>query len=140
MHTVANHVGRLLEVTLASPLTLPEVDQFVRENIAAMQGIPGKFVGVADLRGAHVFAVEVTDRLIQLLSGNAARVERSAMLIGESALFALQVERVLRSSNQPNRRAFRDAAEMTAWLNEVLTAPEQARLQQFLREAATGSP
>lgn len=138
MHTVANRVGRLVEVTLASPVTLEEAEQFARENIALMETIPGKFVGVTDLLGAHVVPQDVADRIIRLLSANAGRVERSAMLIGDSALLALQVERLLRSANQPNRRAFRDPAELAAWLNEVLNVQEQAELQQFLRKA-TGS-
>ena len=137
MHIVANHVGRLMEVTLASPVTLDEIEPFIRANLAVIQNIPGKFVGVADLLRAHVLPQEVTDRMIQLLTGNASRVERTGMLIGESALFGLQVERVLRSANQPNRRAFRSATEMAAWLNEVLTLPEQAQLQQFLRKATS---
>ena len=135
MHIVANHVGRLVEVTLASPITMDEIEPFIRENIDILQKIPGKFVGVADLLRAHVLPQEVADRMIQLLSGNAARVERSAMLIGDSAVFAMQVERVIHSGNQPNRRAFRSPTELAAWLGEVLTVPERAQLQLFLRKA-----
>ncbi|HWW60752.1 MAG TPA: hypothetical protein VN181_05230 [Thermoanaerobaculia bacterium] len=135
MYTVANHVGRLVEVTLASPLTLDEVQSFVRDNVAVMKTIAGNFVGVADLRGAHVFPAEVADRLIQLLSANSSQVERSAMLIGDSATFAIQVERVIRTANHPNRKIFRNPGEMVAWLNEVLTVAEQEQLQQFLRSA-----
>src|SRR5215212_8016303 len=136
MHSVANRVVKLVEVTLASPLTLAEVEEFIRENIAMMRTIPGKFVGIADLRGANVFTLDVTERLIQLLSVNSPQVERSAMLIGDSATFAMQVERVIRTANHPNRRIFRAPGEMMAWLDDVLTAPEQARLRQFISEAS----
>ena len=63
------------------------------------------------------------------------RVERTAFLIGESAIFALQVERIIRSSNNPNRRAFREAAELLHWLEEVLTLGEQVQLEHFVRDA-----
>lgn len=133
MHKAENHVGRLIEVKLASPLTIEEVREFAREHIALMQKIPGKYVGVVDLLEAHVFPPEVADSLIQLLSGAASHVERTAILIGESATFALQVERAIRSSNNPNRRAFRHASDMMGWLNEILTPHEQLRLEQFVR-------
>jgi len=135
MHLIAHHVGRLVEVTLASPITMDEVDLFIRDNLAVLQHIPGKFVGAANLLKAHVLPQDVADRMIQLLSGNAARVERSAMLIGDSAVFAMQVERVLHGGNHPNRRAFRSPTELAAWLGEVLTVPERAQLQMFLRKA-----
>jgi hypothetical protein len=134
MHKVENHVGRLIEVKLASPLNIDEVRGFIQEHMALMQKMPGKYVGVVDLLEAYVFPAAVTDLLIQLLSGAASHVERSALLIGESATFALQVERVIRSSNNPNRRAFRNAEELTAWLGEVLTKHEHERLELFLQQ------
>jgi hypothetical protein len=132
MHSVANHAGRLVEVKVASPLTLEEVQQLVRELVAVMQSISGHSVGVVDLLGAHVFPPDVAQTLIQLLSGNASHVERTAMLIGDSAIFALQVERAIRSSSPDKRRAFRAPAELKAWLGEVLTAEEKAALERFV--------
>jgi len=132
MHKVENHVGRLIEVKLASPLNIDEVRQFIQEHMAIMQKIPGKYVGVVDLLEAYVFPAGVADLLIQLLSGAASHVERTALLIGESATFALQVERAIRSSNNPNRRAFRVPEELTAWLGEILTPREHERLGQFM--------
>jgi hypothetical protein len=134
MHKVENHVGRLIEVKLASPLNIDEVRQFIQEHMALMQKIPGKYVGVVDLLEAYVFPAAVADLLIQLLSGAASHVERTALLIGESATFALQVERAIRSSNNPNRRAFRTPEELTAWLAEILTPREQQRLENFMND------
>lgn len=136
MHKVENHVGRLIEVKLASPLNIDEVRQFIQEHMAIMQKMPGKYVGVVDLLEAFVFPAAVAEMLIQLLSGAASHVERTALLIGESATFALQVERVIRSSNNPNRRAFRNPGELRAWLGEVLTPNEQQRLELFVRDVA----
>jgi hypothetical protein len=133
MHKAENHTGRLIEVKLASPLEIGEVKQFVQELLGLVQRVNGKYIGVVDLHDAHVFPPEVAQMLIQLLSGNASHVERTALLIGESATFALQVERVIRSSNNPNRRAFRVPEEAVAWLGEVLTVAEKVRLEQFVR-------
>lgn len=132
MHTVQNVTGRLVEVRVATPLTLEEVQQFVREHQTAIGKIPGRYIGVVDLLHADVFPVEVAQRLIQLLSVMADRVERSAFLVGESAVFALQIERVIRNATNPNRKAFRDPAELDRWLGEILTPAERSRLDQFL--------
>jgi hypothetical protein len=133
MHKVEHKTGRLVEVKLASPLTPEEVQKFVSELTAVIGKIPGgKYIGVVDLLDAHVFPVAVADALIQLLSTASPRVERTAMLIGESATFALQVERVIRSANSDNRRAFRRGEELETWLGEVMTAEERVRLRQFM--------
>jgi hypothetical protein len=136
MHTVENVTGRLVEVRVETPLTLEEVQQFVREHRAIVSRIEGNYVGVVDLLRAHVFPTDVAQALIQILSGMAPMVERTAFLIGESAIFSLQIERVLRSSNSPQRRSFRDPEPLKSWLGEVLSAPEQARLAAFLDTAS----
>ncbi|HYI09766.1 MAG TPA: hypothetical protein VEK57_11950 [Thermoanaerobaculia bacterium] len=129
MHNVEHHVGRLVEVRLASPLNAEEVQQFVLELNAVLKKLPGKYVGLVDLHDAHVFVPAISESLIQLLSAAAARVERAAFLINESAIFALQVERILRSSNSDNRRAFRNTDEAVKWLGEALTPEERVRLK-----------
>lgn len=134
MHSVANHAGRLIEVRIASPLTMQEVQRLVGELRSAMHNLSGQSVGVVDLLGAHVFTPDVAEALIQLLSGNAPHVIRTALLIGESAIFALQVERGIRSSDPDKRRAFRSPGELMAWLGEVLTPGEKAALERFLRD------
>jgi len=132
MHTVQNVTGRLVEVRVASPLTLEEVQQFIHAHQVAISRIPERYVGVVDLLHADTFPVEVAQSLIQLLSAVADRVERTAFLIGESAIFSLQIERVLRNAANPNRKAFRDPAQLARWLAEILTPTEQLRLEQFL--------
>jgi len=132
MHTVRNQVGRLVEVRVASPLSLGEVDEFRREHHAAIRDLPDRYVGAVDLRHADVFPVDVAQRLIALLSGTAPLVERTGFLIGESAIFSLQIERILRNSASPNRKAFREPEPLRAFLGEVLTPLERARLDEFL--------
>ena len=132
MHTVENVTGRLVEVRVATPLTLDEVGRFVREHQAVIARIPERYIGVVDLFQADVFPVDVAQSLIQLMSGMAARVERTAFLVGESAVFALQIERVIRNAANPNRRAFRDPGDLKKWLGEILTPGELARLDEFL--------
>ncbi|HEV7922269.1 MAG TPA: hypothetical protein VGR02_15900 [Thermoanaerobaculia bacterium] len=134
MFKVANHVGRLVEVRLASPLDLADVQRFVQEMVAVMEKVKGKYVGVVDMLDAHVFPAAVADKLSLMLSGAATRVERTAMLIGNSAVFGMQVERVIRDANNPNRRVFRVTREMVSWLSEILTPAERARVERLAEE------
>ena len=136
MYRVENHAGRLIEVKLASPLVIEEVEQFTQKYVEVMRKIPVRYVGVVNLLEAYVFPKAVAEGLMKLLSGAAAHVERSALLIGESAVFGLQVERLIREANNPNRRAFRNGHELVAWLGEVLTAAEKKELERFIHEAA----
>ena len=135
MHKAQNVVGRLVEVRIASPLTLDEVKQFTSEHHAIINKLARKYVGVVDLLQADVFPVPVAETLIQLLSTLAPQVERTAFLIRESALFALQVERVIRNSSNPNRRVFREPEALKEWLGEILDPLEQGRLAQFVDDA-----
>ena len=134
MHKIQNIVGRLVEVRVAPPLTVEEVKQFVDEHKATVSRIQDRYVGVVDLRRADIFGADVTDALIQLLSRMAERVERTAFLIGESAVFALQIERVIRNAANPNRRTFREPEPLKEWLGEVLNAGERFRLNRFLND------
>jgi len=140
MYSVEKHAGRLIEVKLASPLTLDEVQQFAEKHLAVMRQIPVKYIGVVNMLDAHVFEPAVAKMLSQLLTVAASHVERSAFLIGESAIFSLQVERVIRESNSPNRRAFRNGRDLVAWVSEILTPPEQIELERFIREAMMEAP
>lgn len=140
MYSVENHAGRLIEVKLASPLTLDEVQQFTQKHLAVMAKLPAKYIGVVNLLDAHVFTPDVAGKLSKLLAAAASHVERSAFLIGESAIFSLQVERVIRESNSPNRRAFRNGQELVAWVSEILTPPEKVELERFIREAMVEAP
>ena len=135
MHKAQNTVGRLVEVRFASPLALEEVRQFTGELQGIIKRLARKYVGVVDLLQADVFPVPVAETLIQLLSGVAPQVERTAFLIRDSAVFALQVERVIRNSNHPDRRAFREPEALREWLGEVLDVQERARLARFVEDA-----
>jgi len=132
MYTVEHHVGKLFEVRLVTPVTEEEFQHFIHDLNRVLGQIPGKYVGVTDLMEAHIFPPFVTQTMIQYMSASSPRVVRSAMLIGESATFALQIERVLRSSNSDLRRAFRKQEELEAWVGEVLTFEERVRLKRFL--------
>jgi len=102
----------------------------------------GTIRGVTDLRAATVFPTEVVERIVTFLRQDSPSIERGAFILGDSAVFALQLDRVLRDSKTDKRRFFRDRRLLSAWLGEVLTPPEAERLNAFLTEGetATSSP
>ena len=132
MYSIDHAVGRLVEVRLASPLTLEEVHQFALEYTKKASEVHGKYVGVVDITHATLFPAPVAEALIQLLSRAAEQVERTAILVGEGATFGMQVERIIRNAASPNRRAFREVATLRDWLRDVLSVEERVRLARFL--------
>jgi len=132
MFTIENHVGRLVEVRIATPVAEPEMPGIAQATHDLIASLPGAFVAVMDLRQANVFPQAVSDAFVHILSDNNPKLERSAFLIGESTIFGLQIERAIRMAGKPNRQAFRKPEELEAWLDEPLKPSEQYRLHEFL--------
>lgn len=137
MFTIENNVGRLVEVRIASPVEEHEMPRIAQETHDIIESMEGDFVAVMDLRGAHVFPQAVSDAFVHILSDNNPKLERSAFIIGDSAIFGMQIERAIRQAGKPSRRAFRQPKELEAWLDELLKPSEQVRLSKFLEEAPT---
>lgn len=140
MYSVENGCGRLLEIRVASPLTLEEAVVFARRLVETNAAVNEPTVNVVDLRQANVFPPEVVERLIAAMAAVRDRVARSAFLIGPSAIFAMQVERAIQQAGGGDRRAFRDVTELQRWVAEVLTAGERERMARFLAETAPTAP
>ena len=132
MFTIENHVGRLVEVRIATPVAEHEMPGIAQATHELIESLPGSFVAVMDLRHANVFPQAVSDAFVQILAGNNPKLERSAFLIGESTIFGLQIERAIRMAGKPTRQAFRKPEELEAWLDEPLKPSEQYRLHEFL--------
>ncbi|MCP4659984.1 MAG: hypothetical protein GY856_31665 [bacterium] len=134
MFTSENHVGRLVELRVRSPVSDDEVLEIRDTQLQHIRRLNEPFVAVTDLRQAYVFPPHIADGFIVLLESANPRLERSGILITESAVFSLQLERALDAVANPKRRAFRSARELEVWLGEVLSEPEKERLEQFLNE------
>ena len=136
MFTVEHRVGRLLETRTANLATLDEVAAFgarFREVASALTA--PQVVICGDYRGMRIFSPDVAERFVVMLTAANPRVERSAILCSpDHATALLQIERTVRQAANPSRRTFRDAAELTAWLGEVLTPDERARVAAFLAQ------
>ena len=138
MWSIEQVVGRLFEIRVASPFVPADLEPFGRRLGMMLARLrPGQRVACCtDVSGAFIFGPEVSEWLIKVMQRDNPVLERSAFSIGPSAMFALQVERMLKQANSPLRRAFREPAPLLSWLGEILTPPERERLTVFLAENA----
>jgi hypothetical protein len=134
MYTIENRVGRLIELRVESPVTEEELSRFHDTTAKVIKPIKGQVATCTDLIGATVFLQPVATRWIEIIRQENPIVERNALLVGEGAVFSMQVERIIRQAGFKNRRAFLSPKALTAWLGEILTARERVRLEQFLQE------
>jgi len=129
-------VGGLLEVRVGygyrSISDVEAMITMIRSAITA-RGTLQKFAIVADWRSVHIMPPEVAQRAREMLAGNNLRVTRSAILtLPENPTTNLQVVRLVREAENPQRRHFAAVPELQRWLGEVLSPTQITRLASFL--------
>lgn len=134
MFSVERKVGRLVEYRMAGLVKQDEMEAMMRRFREVVTQGPERKIMVVDIRALRILVPEVADEILKQMRRDNPVLERSAILIGPSALFGLQMERLVRESGNKNRRTFRDEEELLAWVAEVLTPAERARAGDFYRE------
>src|SRR3954469_25797731 len=140
--TVGNHVGRLFEVRVVPPVTLEETTRFLQDIVRLTTAQPGKIVACTDLRGGtRTTDPDTIDIIAGVIRSENPRLERNALVVPAMApTFTLQMERMVKSAGTVQRRIFKTRGEAEAWLGEVLTGAERARLRTFLDEHQPPKP
>jgi len=139
MFAVDVKVGRLLEVRLVAPVTVIDIDVTKGRLALFFRTFPGKLVACGDFSRADVFPQDVAARVLETFKQDNPKLERSGILVSPSALFSIQLERLVAQANNPARRCFRDSFELKTYLAGLLTHEENGRLVQFLAERAEAS-
>jgi hypothetical protein len=133
MYTIEMHVGRLVESVMRGKVTREEIEAANKIAAELTRTIQGRCVVIADYRATKFLMGDEAELIVQTYRRVNSRIERSAVLVSaSSAVGVLQTERMIRESQHPARRAFRDPHEAAAWLGEVLTPEERARLHVVL--------
>jgi hypothetical protein len=134
--TVGNHVGRLFEMRIHPPVTMEETTRFLQDIVRLTTAQPAKIVACTDLRSASRTAdPDTIDFIAGILRSENPRLERNALIVSTaSPTFLLQMERMVKSAGNAQRRIFKARGEAEAWLADVLTGSERARLRTFLDE------
>lgn len=140
-NTASLTVGRLLEVRAACGYRTPaDVDAVFAAIGRELGKLPSDahHVTVVDWRHCPVMSPEAAEHMTRLIAGANANTLRSAALARhESPVAVLQFVRLIREANLPDRKLFLGKRALCAWLSEVLTAAESARLERFLAEGET---
>lgn len=133
MYTIEMNVGRLVEAVMQAKVTAADIEA-ASASIADLAGrIEGQCAVIGDYRATRFLLEEDAAELVNVLRRYNDRIERSAILVSAmSAVGVLQMERMVREMQHPQRRAFRDPHEAAAWLGEILTPAERERLRAVL--------
>ncbi len=139
MLTATCRVGRFVELRFSGNPTLEDAARFevaAHACIAACSKSTKKAVVICtDLRASYLLNPTVTDRLIQTMRRENSNLERNGLVGTGSALFTLQLMRVIReAAPDARRRVFTQIEPLVAWLDELLDVQERVRLRQFLAE------
>src|SRR4051812_149444 len=127
-------VGRLLEVRLVAPVTVVDIN-ITRERLGLFfKTFPSRLVACGDFSRADLFQQDVATRVLETFKHDNPKIERSGILVSASAIFSLQLERLITQANNPARKCFRDPFEVKAFLGKLLTHEEHGRMAAFLSE------
>ncbi len=136
MYSVANRVGRLLEIRVGSPFNTQDAMALFKQIYRTMPRERGLALVIADLRNLKLVDPDVVDLVTGFMRLDNPYVERNAFVFSDaSALTLIQSERMLKQTGTPTRRAFRRRTEAEAWMAEVLSIEERARMEAFLDES-----
>ena len=137
-NTASLSVGRLLEVRANAGYRTPaDVDAIFAAIGREIAKLPSDahHVTVVDWRHCPLMSPDAAEHMLKSIASANSRTERSAAFARDDApLAVLQFVRLIRDAHMPNRKLFVHAKELYAWLSEVLTSQERARLKAFLSE------
>jgi hypothetical protein len=135
--SVERRIGKLVEIRIWSPVSVEETVPWGSAHDEVIASVEGPYVCFVDLTHATVFPQDVVEAYVKTMR-NEPRLVRTATLLNTSPTFGMQIQRMIREANNPNRRVFRDPQELVPWLGEVLEGDERGRLRELLR--ARGAP
>ena len=143
MFTLEVRVGRLIEARIETLRTLERAVAYADAFPEVLARAPGNapMILCADHRAVPIYPQAVTDKLASLFGAMNQRLARVALLVSPTnATLSMQLGRIVREANNPDRRVFLVPAEAEAFLGEVLTTSERTRLARFLRSDRSDLP
>lgn len=139
MFTAEQRVGRLVEARVMGLRDRADADRYSVELGRVIVGSKAPLPPVlcADHRPVAVYSQDVSDRLSELFGAMNSKLARVAILVSPTnATLRMQLARIVREAGFTERRVFVEAREGQQFLDEVLDAPERARLNAFLHSAS----
>jgi hypothetical protein len=135
-NTCVRTVGRLVEIRLEQGLrSVGDVDEVIAAMDALVAGVAPyeRIITAADWRNCTVMGAGTAERAIVMLVRRNPQTLRSGCLIRpDSPTAVMQLLRVVSETHTAVRQVFTSPETMAAWLAEVTTPKEQARVLAFL--------
>jgi hypothetical protein len=142
-NTCRRVVGRLLEIRLdAGYRSLADVDEMSVLIRGVLNVLPARerVIIAADWRHCTVMGKGIAERTVAMFAIANARALRSGILVmPDSPTTVMQLMRLASESQLADRRVFTSPDAHAAWLEEVTTPQEQARLRVFVARSDEGT-
>jgi hypothetical protein len=133
-------VGRLIEVRIDEGFRSPsDVDVLVVTSKKFLDNLPPheRVIIATDWRRATILGTGTVQHVINAFARINPRVLRSAVLVmPDAATSIIQMTRVVNEARHRERQVFTASETLSAWLGEVTTPKEQARLDAFLTRSS----
>ena len=110
MWSIERRVGRLVEIRIGSPVSIEETRPWQLAHDEVIGAVAGPYACFVDLADATVSTLR------------------------------MQIQRIIREADHPDRRAFRDATELAGWLGAILDDAARRRLDELLFERRVTIP
>jgi hypothetical protein len=137
MYSIENKVGRLVEIALWSPVTKEEAAPWAELHDRVVASVGGPYFCLVDLARATVFPPDAVEAYVATMK-NEPLLIRTGTLLGRSPTQHLQILRMIKEANNTQRKAFRDPNEVLAFLAEIASPAERARLTEVLARYGLG--
>jgi hypothetical protein len=131
MFSIEHRVGRLVEIKIWSPISASEAAPWAKLHDEVVATVGGPYFCLVDLARATVFSPDAVDAYLATMR-NETQLLRTGTLLGRSPTLHLQILRMIREANHPQRQAFREVEMVHAFLAEIATPQERARLAELL--------
>jgi hypothetical protein len=132
---IERRVGRLVEARVFGLQSADDVEAYKRGFPPSMMASITGPVLCADHRPVFIYNQRVADLLVDLFKTMNTMWVRVAIVIAPSnATLAMQLQRIVRASNNPSRKLFFEASDAREFLSEILSREEDARVAAFLDE------
>jgi hypothetical protein len=132
VYSLEHHVGRLVELRAGLVTTSDEYNEFVSKLLAIAKSVGGRVIVVTDSHESFRLPPSVMATVVKGMHTVNSVIERSAIWVPPASALEQQTSRAVRQGGNEMRRMFTATDEMRAWLAEVLTDEEMARLDEFI--------
>ena len=136
VNTCKRTVGQLIEIRVDAGYRTPEdVDAMAAMIAAEVNALrsDARIIIAADWRRCTVFGPGTADRAVAMFLRANPRTLRSSILMDSGSPTAvMQLTRIISEAKFADRRLFTSPNEQIAWLGEIMTPEESARLRSFL--------